>query len=86
MPDVRTTIAIGEDVYAGLKSQYRALGFSRMADLVNEAIRDYLRKREIEEKDRKMERASADPAYRAMLREIGDDFQAVDSEGIGSDY
>ena len=75
-----------EDVYAGMKNQYRALGFSRMADLVNEAVREYLRKCLNDENDRKMEAAAADPAYRSLLRGISDDFAATDAEGIGHDY
>ena len=86
MADVRTTIALHEEVYAGLKTQYRALGFSRMADLINEAVKQYLQKCVNAEKDRRMAVAAADPAYRALLREVGQEFAAVDAEGLGSDY
>ena len=57
-----------------------------MADLVNEAVRQYLKRCRMEENDRRMEAAAADPAYRALMRDVSADFAAVDAEGLGPDY
>ena len=82
MGDVRTTISLPEDLYAGVKSAYKDLGFPRMGDLVREAVRQYLHGRALQEKHRAMERAAADPEYRRLLREIGEDFRDLDAEGL----
>lgn len=86
MDDVRTTVSLPGDLYRGLKGSYRELGFSRMGDLINEALRDYLHRRALEEMHRSMERAAADPAYRALLREVSEDFASVDAESLPPEY
>jgi len=86
MADVRTTLSIEADLYEGMKKQYRDLGFSRMADLVNQAVRDYLLKRKSQERDRLMQVAAENPAYRALVGEISREFAQVDSEGLGPEY
>ena len=82
MADIRTTIAIREATYASMKSQYRALGFTRLGDLVNEAIEDYLRKSLSTAKDRQMEEAAADPNYRSLLNQVGQHCSHLDAEGL----
>ena len=82
MADIRTTIAIREATYASMKSQYRALGFTRLGDLVNEAIEDYLKKSLSIAKDRQMEEAAADPNYRRLLNQIGEQCAQMDAEGL----
>ncbi len=80
MSDVRTTIALREDLYLGVKSRYRELGFTRMADLINEAISAFLHQSQLEDKHRAMERAAADPAYTDLLKRVSADFEFVDAE------
>lgn len=82
MADIRTTIAIREATYASMKSQYRALGFTRLGDLVNEAIESYLKKSLILAKDRQMEEAAADPSYRKLLKQISMQCATLDAEGL----
>lgn len=86
MSDVRTTIALREDLYLGVKSRYRELGFTRMADLINEAISVFLHKSQLEDKHRAMELAAADPAYTNLLKRVSADFEFVDAEGFSEDY
>ncbi len=79
-------MALPGELYEGLKANYRRLGFSRMGDLVNEAIRDYLHRRRLEEMNQSMERAAADPAYRNLLREVSADFAAADADNLPPEY
>lgn len=86
MEHVRTTLALPGELYEVLKANYRHLGFSRMGDLVNEAIRDYLHRRRLEEMNLSMERAAANPAYRSLLREVSEDLAAVDADNLPPEY
>ncbi len=79
---MRTTISFHEDIYRGVTARYRELGFTRIGDLVNEAVRGYLHRRRIDEKHRSMARAAADPDYRRLLREAPDDFREIDADGV----
>lgn len=81
MGDVRTTISFESELYRTLKTGYRELGFATVGDLVNEAVRQFLRQRQLQEKHHSMERAASDPGYRQLLREISDDWAAVDAQG-----
>lgn len=82
MPEVRTTISFREELYTGIKSSYRELGFTRMGDLVNEAVGEYLHRRTLEEKHKSMELAAADASYRELLTDINEEFRPVDPEGL----
>lgn len=42
----------------------------------------YLKSRELEAKHQAMRRAAADPAHRAMLRTISEEFRHIDAEGL----
>ncbi len=86
MNSVRTTLALPGELYENLKASYRHLGFSHMGDLVNEAIRDYLHHRSLEEMNASMARAAADPAYRGLLREVSADFARADAENLPPEY
>ncbi len=86
MDHVRTTLSLPGDLYEGLKADYRRMGFSRMGDLVNEAIRDYLHRRRLQEMHASMERAAASPAYRNLLREVSEDFASADAENLPPEY
>ena len=79
---LRTTITFNEDLYESLTRRYRHLGFSRIGDLVNEAVREYLHRRQLEEKHRALERAAQDGEYRRVLKEVSRDFKYVDAEGL----
>lgn len=81
MAEVRTTVSFREEVYRGITGHYKELGFSRMGDLVNEAVREYLHRRKLEEKHLAMQRAAADPSYRSLLKEVSDELRYVDAEG-----
>ena len=81
MAEVRTTVSFREEVYRGISGRYKELGFSRMGDLVNEAVREYLHRRTLEERHLAMQRAAADPSYRSLLREVSDALRHVDAEG-----
>lgn len=70
----------------GVKTRYRELGFTRMADLINEAISAFLHKSQIEDKHRAMQQAAADPAYTDLLKRVSADFEVVDAEGFSEDY
>ena len=86
MNSVRTTLALPGDLYEGLKTDYRRLGFSRMGDLINEAIREYLHRRHLQEMNDSLERAAANPAYRNLLREVSEDLASVDAENLPPEY
>lgn len=69
-------------VYDEVRQLAGELGFKKMGDLVNEAVREYVVRERTRQKDRLMEEAARDPAYRAVLREISADFAFVDGEGL----
>lgn len=55
--DIRTTFALRRDVYDRMKGSYREMGFGTMAELVNEAVREYLHRRRLESLNLAMARA-----------------------------
>jgi len=86
MTDIRTTITIRKELHSGMKSRYRELGFSKMGDLINEAVSEYLQRRRTAEKLSAMERAASSESYVRLVKEIGQDFRQVDGEGLGPEY
>jgi hypothetical protein len=79
---VRTTVAFEPGVHAEASRLYGLLGYRKMGDLVNEAVREYLARQQTLLKDRAMEEAARDEGYRAILREVSEDFARIDSEGL----
>lgn len=79
---MRTTIAFEPSVYDEAKQTYEGLGFRKMGDMVNEAVREYLVRQRTRRKDLAMQEAARDGAYRAVLREVSGAFAVVDSEGL----
>lgn len=79
---IRTTVALESTVYEEAKQSYGELGYSKMGDLVNEAVRVYLARQRTLRKDRAMEEAARDEDYLAVLREVSEDFAHADAEGL----
>lgn len=82
MADVRTTVSFQRDIYEALSARYRELGFSRVGDLVNAAVRDYLHQRRLEEKHGLMARAATNPSYRRLLERVSEECEQTDAEGV----
>lgn len=82
MSRIRTTISLESEVYDQAKATYGELGYRKMGDLINEALREYLIRQRTVRKDQAMEEAARDEDYLTVLREIGEDFEQVDAEGL----
>lgn len=82
MPRIRTTVAFECDVYEDAQSLSGPLGFRKMGDLVNEAVREYVSRKRTHLKDLQMEEAAADPEYRAALQQVSAEWAAADAQGL----
>lgn len=86
MAVTQEVLKLDADVVDAARKRYQRLGFDQVDDLVSAAVREYLKKRELEEKDASMCRAAADQRYLQVLREISEDFKYVDAENLPPEY
>lgn len=81
--DIRTTFALRREVYDRMKASYRQMGFGTMAELVNEAVRDYLHRRRLETMNRAMEEARGNGC---VLHAAMRDLRPLDDADLPADY
>lgn len=86
MASYRTTVSLEPETYEAVRSTYRELGFARVGDLINVALRDYLHRRRIEGKLQALEAAADDPDYLRLVRRIGEELSFMDADGVAGEY
>lgn len=86
MAQTTATLNVDETVLDDAMKRYRDLGFEEVGDLISAALRDYLKRSDLERKHEAMRRAAASPRYQAVLRAISEDFAAADAELLPDEY
>ena len=86
MASYRTTVSLEPTVYDAARGSFKQLGFARMGDLINAALRDYLHRRQVQEKLALLKQAGEDPDYLRNVHRITEEVAGWDGDGLPPEY